>query len=70
MEDIASIVAALGGRAFLAERFGVTEKAIEQWEKRGRIPWKLHTDLVQLAAGRGVSLSHEELSAINRSLAA
>lgn len=60
MADTSHIVERLGGREWLAERFGITRKAIEQWEKRG-VPRSRQIELLLLAKERRVKLSIDEL---------
>lgn len=56
------IIEKLGGAEALAARFGVTRKAIEQWEARGGIPSKRYVDLLSLAKERRIKLTLDDLS--------
>lgn len=49
------------GREILAERFGLTPKAVEQWIRRNRVPGLWHLPLLDEARRRDVSLSKDEL---------
>lgn len=62
MSGPTDIVKRLGGPEVLADRFGVSLKAIEMWERRNGIPGKWHVPMLLLAAERGVSLSLDELA--------
>lgn len=62
MATPSKIVERLGGAELLAQKFGITLKAIEMWERRGGIPGSRHIPLLLLAKERRVKLSMEELS--------
>lgn len=66
MNAVSSIISRVGGREFLATRFRLGFKAVEQWEKRGSIPGRWHIPLMLLADERGVSLSKEELADVSK----
>lgn len=56
-----SIIERLGGISFVASHFGLSEKAVWQWQHRGRIPGKYHLALLQMAHERGADLSADDL---------
>ncbi len=60
MADTATIVKRLGGAETLAERFNITLKAIEMWERRG-VPRSRQLELLLFAKERRVKLSIDEL---------
>lgn len=57
------MIARFGGPKAIAERFGLTVKAIEQWEAREGIPGKWHIPLLVWAAEIDAPLSMSDLSA-------
>lgn len=57
MTDVADIVSRLGGREAVADRFGLTPKAVEMWETRGAIPGRWHIPMLIWAGEADVRLS-------------
>ncbi len=56
-----STVRKFGGQTALSQLIGVNQSAIAYWVKRGAIPTKWHSKLLELASERGVSLSASDL---------
>lgn len=46
---VSGIVESLGGRIAIAEALGLTPKAVELWERRGRVPGDWHLLLEEMA---------------------
>jgi hypothetical protein len=61
MSDTASIVERLGGPVLLSDRFKISLKAIEMWDRRGGIPSRWHIPILMLAKERRVALGMDEL---------
>lgn len=62
MTDVANIVSRFGGREVVADRFKLTPKAVEMWERRGAIPGSRHIPLLTWASESGISLSLQDLA--------
>lgn len=62
MTDVTTLVSRFGGEKAVAERFGLTVKAVEQWVARGGIPGRWHIALLLWAEEAGVPLSMSDLS--------
>jgi hypothetical protein len=49
------VIKALGGHAFVAERLGVTEKAVKHWGARGaKFPAHTYLDILEELSKRGL----------------
>jgi len=62
MTEVPTLIARFGGAKAIADRFGLTVKAVEQWENREGIPGKWHIPLLLWAAEIKVPLSMADLS--------
>lgn len=60
--EASDIIARCGGGAVLAERFKLSEKAVEMWGRRHSIPGRWHVPLLLLARERGVELSLDDFA--------
>lgn len=61
MTTALDIIERFGGRKQVAEHFGISEKAVYQWEARGTIPGAYHLPFLAWAQESGTSLTAEEL---------
>ena len=52
-----TIVEKFGGQTILAKQIGINQSAIAYWVKKGSIPSKWHTRLLELAISTGINLS-------------
>lgn len=66
MTEVPTLIARFGGAKAIAERFGLTVKAVEQWENREGIPGKWHIPLLLWAAEIDVPLSVDDLSSVEQ----
>lgn len=40
---------------------GASDEAMLKWRQRGRVPYRLHLPMLQLASERGIKLTAEDL---------
>lgn len=61
MDNVRTIISALGGPAAVARHCGVRSQAVSLWAIKGRIPADRVPDLEALARSRGVAVRAEDM---------